>query len=267
MTHEETGKTHTPSAGLERDFAALADQWADKNWYLPPGGDQSWRDREARRLFGGDSEESVNDPGGPAPVDRVGPPTDEMAVPHERGFRHGRALGIVFPLLLAACAVFFVPIFMPQILTSDFWAPYEPKAPIAAPAQLMSQAAIVDDAGLRPAYDDGSDHNKTANEVLPQQMGPAAAPIKIYRNSVQPNPRPAIITEGDRKDSRPAAPVVAKVQPTGPLAAKARAAKSLPPIGASYFASHAPSGATQIADTTRPIGQAYFESHSPARTD
>ena len=57
MTSKETGKSHTPPDGTERDFATLADQWADENWYLPPSGDQSWRDLEARRLFGGDGEE------------------------------------------------------------------------------------------------------------------------------------------------------------------------------------------------------------------
>lgn len=265
MTSKETGKTQPPSTGLERDFAALADQWADENWYLPPGGDQSWRDREAQRLFGGNGEEPVNDSEVSPPVDRVGPPTDEADAPYEPGFRRGRTLGIMLPVLLAACAVFFVPIFMPQILTSDFWAPYEPAAPV--PVQLTSQAAILDDASLRPAYDGGSDQGKAANDALPQQTGPAVAPIKIYRNTVLPNPRPAIITQDDRNDGRPAAPITAKVQSTPSPVAKARAAKSLPPIGAAYFASHAPAAAKQMADSTRPIGQAYFESHSPARTE
>lgn len=265
MTHEKTGKTHSPSAGLERDFAALADQWADENWYLPPGGDQSWREREARRLFGGDGEEPVNDREDPPPVDRIDPLTDEMhAGPRPKRIR---ALGAAFPLLLAAGAVLFVPIFMPQILTSDFWAPSEPKASSVAPVQLASQAAILDDANLRPAYDGGSDQGKAANEVLSRQTGAAAAPLKIYRDTVLPNPRPAITTEDDRKNSGPAAPVVSKVQPTPSPAAKARAAKSLPPIGAAYFASHTPAAAKQIANSTQPIGQAYFESHSPARTD
>lgn len=261
MTHKRTGKTHRPLDGAGKDRSTLADQWVDRNWYLPPGGDQSWREREARRRFGGDGEERVNDAGYPPPVD---PATDEAGGSYGIGVKRGRTLGILLPISLAACAVLFVPIFMPRILTSDFWAPYEPKAP-ATPVRMMTQAAMNDDVRLRPTYGDGVDRGKVADQALLQQTGQAVAPIKIYRNTVLPNPRPAIITRDDRKDkdSEPAAPAV-KAQPVRTLSSKTRPAKSLPPIGAAYFASHAPAAKKQVADSSSPIGQAYFESHSPA---
>jgi hypothetical protein len=267
MTSEETGQSHATPGEAERDFAALADQWADKNWYLPPGGDQSWRDREARRLFGGDGETPDHDYEDRASSKQIDPATDETVAPLEPGFRRGKMLGVVLPLLLAACAVLFVPIFMPRLLTSDFWAPYEPKAPSAAPVQPMSRAAAAGDANLRPSQDGASDRGVAANDAVPQQAGRAVAPIKIYRDTVMPNARSAMVMEGDRKDGRSAAPTIAKGQSTPSPAIKTRATRHLPPIGAAYFASHAPAGARQMADSTRPIGQAYFESHSSARSD
>lgn len=265
MTSKETGKAHTPPDGTERDFATLADQWVDKNWYLPPGGDQSWREREARRLFGGDGEEAIEElMSKKEDRRRVSPPTDEEGGSYESGFKRRRALGIVLPVLLAACVVFFVPIFMPQVLTSDFWVPYEPKAPSAMPVEMMKLTG--NDVTLRPAYRDGSGMGKAANQAFPQQTGQAAAPIKIYRNTVLPNPRPIIVTRDDPKDSETSAPV-AEVQPPQASSPRVRPTKSLPPIGATYFASHAPAAGKQMAASTRPIGQAYFESHSPARMD
>lgn len=261
MTSKETGKSHTPPDGTERDFATLADQWADENWYLPPSGDQSWRDLEARRLFGGDGEEPMGERQDPL---RVDPATDEVGGSDEPSFKHRGALGIALPLLLAACAVFSVPIFMPQVLTSGFWNPYEPKAPSAMPVQIVKLAE--DDVTLRPAYGDGSDRGNAADQALSQPAGQAVAPIKIYRSSVLPNPRPAIVTRDDPKDSKPSAQV-AEAQPSRAPSPGIQPAKSLPPIGAAYFASHAPAAVKQIADSTRPIGQAYFESHSPARAD
>jgi len=41
MTRKITMKALEPLDGAEQDFAALADQWIDRNWYLPPGGDHS----------------------------------------------------------------------------------------------------------------------------------------------------------------------------------------------------------------------------------
>lgn len=265
MAHNRTGNTHKPSGGGEKDRATLADQWVDKNWYLPPGGDQSWREREARRRFGSDGEEPVNDDAYPSAAAPDDPTTDEMRRVYGNRFKPSRALGILLPVSLAACAVLFVPIFMPRILTSDFWTPYEPKASSATPVQMMTQTAMEGDVTMRPAYGDGSDHGKAASQTLPQQTGQAVAPIKIYRNTVVPNPRPAVVARDDRKDKdrEPLAPA-ANAQPVRALSSKTRPAKSLPPIGAAYFASHAPAAKKQMADSSSPIGQAYFESHSPA---
>jgi len=256
MTRKRVMKAHKPSDRPDQDRATLADQWVDRNWYLPPGGDQSWREREARRRFG-DGEKPVND--------REYPPSaDEMGSRYRFGFKHARALNIILPISLAVCVMLFVPILMPEILTSGFWSPYEPKALTVTPVRLMKEAAVEENAALRPAYGDGSDRdgNKAANRMLSQQTGQAVAPIKIYRNTVLPNPRSAIVTK-DAKDSAHASRVAKSLQRPS---SRQRALKSLPPIGAEYFASHAPAG-KQVADSTRPIGQAYFERHSPAATD
>jgi hypothetical protein len=47
---------------------------------------------------------------------------------------------------------------------------------------------------------------------------------------------------------------------------KKQAARSLPPIGSTYFKHRAPAASAkkQVVTALPPIGQAYFESHSPA---
>ena len=280
MTHETTGDANTPSNKAAQDFSALADQWFDKNWYLPPEGDQSWREREARRLFG-----DGKDAAGEEDVSAIEPPdpaVDETAAPYEPGLRHTRNL--VLPISLAACFLIVAGVFVvPKTLAPGIWGPQEPKAVSVVPARLVTQVAAEENARLRPAYEGGTNH-VTVNDVsqaLPQPIG--EAPVPVDQDIALPLPRPAVKQEQPvskpvvraaktlpvtaKQDPPVSKPVVraAKAQPLPAVRAKARAAKSLPPIGEAYFASHAPAGAAgnRIPVSARPIGQGYFEKRAP----
>jgi len=265
MTHK-TPKAHKPSGKPEQDFATLADRWVDQNWYLPPGGDQSWREREARRLFG-NGEEPINDKEGAPSAEQIDPQTDEAGGSYQPGFKRAGMLNIVLPVLLATCAMLIiVPILMPQILTPGFWDTREPRMLSDMPVRMTNEAAVAENVKLRSTYESGSARDAVASQALPQQVEHAVAPTK----AALPLPRPVMsaAVKHDRQQVTLAAPVV-KAQPPKASSPGKRAAKSLPPIGAEYFASRAAAAAKekQVADSSRPIGQAYFESHSPATTD
>lgn len=282
MAHEISGDANTPSNKAAEDFSALADQWFDKNWYLPPEGDQSWREREARRRFGDGKDEPGKEE--LAVMEEPDPADVETAAPYESGLHRPRS--VMLPISLAACVLVVVGVFVvPQTLAPGIWGPQEPKAVSIVPARLTTQVATEENARLRPAYEGGTNH-VTVNDVsqaLPQPIGEAALPVNqdidlpLPRPAVkqeQPAGKPAaaktlaVATKQEPKVSKPAVRA-AKAQPVPAVRAKARAAKSLPPIGEAYFASHATAAAVEkpIAVSARPIGQAYFESRSSARAD
>jgi len=235
MTRKITSKARKPLDGTERDFAALTDQWADRIWYLPPGGDHSWREREAQRIFG---EASFNDKEYPSPVGQASSATREV---DRYGPRGVKALNILLPISLVVCALLVaVPILAPEILTPSLWGPREPKT--------LS----------RLAYRSSADRDMS--RTLSQQA--AQAPAKVYRDVVTPRPRPrmAVATSDNGQDGKLAVRVAKAPRP----AQRRPAATPLPPIGEAYFASHAAASSKLVAATSRPIGEAYFESHSPA---
>jgi len=238
MTRKPTAKPHKPLSGAKKS-ASLTDQWIDKNWYLPAGGDQSWRDREAQRIFG-DGEHPVNDKSDPGPMGASGA--------YEAGFKRARSRNILLPVSLVGCVIVFVgALLLPQILTPAIWGPREPKprsdtlVRFTAPAE----ASLAYDAGAK------QDKNKFAGQALPRPIGEVVAPADPARETAAPRPRPAVAE--NPQSGEPAIRV-----------AKTRPRRSLPPIGAHYFARHAPAGEEQVAVSLPPIGQAYFESHAPA---
>lgn len=257
MTHEISGDANMPSDKAAQDFSALTDQWFDKNWYLPPEGDQSWREREARRLFG-DGKTDVGEDDPPA-VEQPGPVVDE--VPYESGLHRVKARHIVLPVSLMACALLAVgAVLAPKILTPGILGPQEPKLVSIVPARLTAQAVAEENVRLRPVYEGSSDHvtYNNVSQALPQPIGEAAVPAN--QGIALPLPRPSAATKQDAPEP---AVRVAKEQPLAAPVSKKRAAKTLPPIGEAYFASHAPAPGKPIGISTRPIGQAYFESHAP----
>jgi len=244
-----------------RDLTALTDQWFDKNWYLPPGGDQSWREREAERLFGGHAEQPSGDTENPPPVEQ-----GEMDRADEPGFR--RARNVMLPLSLAACTILLVgAVAIFRLLPSGIWGPHEPKTLPVTPVRMMTEAAATENARLRPAYEGGS-NRVTYNDVsqaLPQPIGQAAAPTD--QEIALPSPRPAAAIKQDQPSDKPIIRTAKAQSPAAPGPGK-RVAKPSPPIGEAYFASHASAAAAgKPIAVSRPIGQAYFEGHSPAIAD
>jgi hypothetical protein len=264
MTRKITMKPLEPLDEAEQDFAALADQWIDRNWHLPPGGDHSWREREAQRIFGCFGKEPINDKEDPPPLGQVGPTAGEADGPCEPGFRRASALNIVLPISLAACIMLFVvAILAPETLRSSFWDGSK------ALSDTPVRTRIAPEVSLAPslAFEGGSNHDKdkVVSQTLPQQVGQAAAPAKVYQVVAPPLPRPpTIITKHDRRSDKIAVRVANAHSIRQAHYPRKLSAISLPPIGAAYFARHAPAAGIgkSVAVSSRPIGEAYFESHS-----
>jgi hypothetical protein len=270
MTRKITMKALKPLDEAEQDLAALADQWVDRNFYLPPGGDHSWREREAQRLFGNDGKEPINDEANVPPAGWAAPAAGEANGPYEPGFRRAGARNILLPVSLAACALLFAGGFwISQILSSGFWGPQEPKIPPATPHMINVAAEGKAMPALAYAGDPDLDGNRAANRPRPRPPGPAIAPAKADGKGTPPRLRPPIVAKPDAPDAKPVVRA-AKAQAPGVRSSRKQPAKSLPPIGAAYFASHAPAAAAprrQVAGSLPPIGQAYFESRARAVSD
>ena len=275
MTHKMTTEPQKPSAGAEQGSAALTDQWIEKNWYLPPGGDHSWREREAQRRF--HSEDPVYDKEDSPPVGEDASTANEMDGSYDPGFKRAWTLNILLPVSLATCAVLVViTILVPGILTSGFWGPGEPKALPDTPLRVIDTAGA--DENVTSRFAAGSDlrqgKQEAVRQALPQPIGQAVVPPEADQKTVLPQLRPQmpvitkvpVATKQDQQSDKPVARVAKTLRAQS---AKKSAAKSLPPIGAAYFASHAPAAAAgkSAVSSSRPIGQAYFENRSRTATD
>ncbi len=253
-----------PVGEAEQDLAAWADEWVDLNCHLPPGGDHSWREREAQRLFGDNAEESiVNNIEYPPPAEEVGSTTTEAGAPYESGFRRPRtARSFILPVSLAALAIIAGSFFLlPESLQSHFGETRQPRVLSNPPVRLINEATAEEKVTPNLLHKGSLDAGKAEhpNPPPPQQVKQAVAPAK---EMTPPLPRHPLIETQNAKSRTPAAQV-AKAPGAAPTK---RAARSMPPIGATYFAGRARTTAEkkQVATTLPPIGQAYFESHSPA---
>ncbi|HEY4275782.1 MAG TPA: hypothetical protein VGM68_09875 [Rhizomicrobium sp.] len=274
MTRKITMNGDEPSDGAQPGFASLTDQWIDTNWYLPSDADQSWREREAQRLFGG---KDAVDSGEPLPVEADSPAPNTMDGAYQPEFKRGWALNVLVPVSLATGALLIAIVFlMPGVWTAGFWGLHEPNAPPDMP-RVMSDTAIATQATPRMIEASVPDQAtiKAVRAPLPQQIAPVVAPREIGSVVPLPKPRPQMpdLAKQDRQNDTLAARV-AKALPVRKAAPEKRAAKSLPPIGAHYFAARTPVVAARksaagkpVAAAAPPIGQAYFESHAPARAD
>jgi hypothetical protein len=248
-----------PVGDAEQNFADWADAWVDRNCHLPPGGDHSWREREAQRIFGDNAEESDAGNEYPPSAGWADAKTDEADASYESGFRRPRtARTFIFPISLAVFAVLAGGYFMlPGSLQSSFWGAREPKA-LPAPAPIAHQVAVKKEMP-GPAPDIGSNlaESKLPSLTSPQHVKQGTAPAKA---TAPPLLRPPV-TEKHEVQRRISTAHVAKVPPP-----KKQAARSLPPIGSTYFKHRAPAASAkkQVVTALPPIGQAYFESHSPA---
>src|SRR5579871_3636390 len=99
MPHRKIAmKTITPAEPANCDFAALADQLIQDNWHLPAGGDQSWREQDAFRIFSAHGKSEINDRERPPPAADSEPPDDDESSEYQPGFETPRTLSIFLPL-------------------------------------------------------------------------------------------------------------------------------------------------------------------------
>ena len=240
MTHPKiTMKADLQPDAAGGDFAALADQLIQDAWHLPPEGDQSWREQDARRIFRGDGKHDIND--GPPAQEEDDAPRNDAETPPEPVFQPPRVVGVLLPLALATVIVFFTVAFSaPEILTGRFWTAPEPEVqPQAAtmPVNLASAAPVqtTDTPGeLRPS-------------LARDERAEATDAIRAADNAGVRKPAPLEFhhaVSDAREWARHKTGVAVRVGSTSSfrqLSLRARpSAKRLPPIGAAYFASHTP---------------------------
>lgn len=103
------------------DFSPIADLHLPDNWHLPPGGDQSWREQDALRIFSLHGKSKINDTKSSPAAEDEGRSDDEGCPRYQPGFRPNRT-PIVLPLAMATClSLFIVALLMPEDLKSAFW--------------------------------------------------------------------------------------------------------------------------------------------------
>ena len=271
MTHQIAMKVNqSDTAGA--DFAALADQLIQDSWHLPPGGDQSWREQDAARIFSGHGKDGINDT---EDVPSVGesdvPPGAEDSFPEDQplepGFKTVGTLGILLPLSLATVIVFFVVLFsVPEILTAGFWNAPEPRAmPVTKPVRTADAAPLAfgpsgKESGpgkLRPSLAESGESSS-----VPRVPNGIAAPTADHRNGLAILPAKAEIqktifqqpghatAEPTMRARRVSAAVIRLATASSfrqPASRAKRIATRLPPIGSAYFASHKPAVAARKA--------------------
>ena len=228
MANKIIGKANRPDAAGD-DLAALADQLIQDSWHLPPGGDQSWREQDALRIFSGHGKDEINDTEEPSAIEDIDPSDDGNDAPYQPGFKPPGRFGILLPLAMATgLMLLVVAVSAPGILTSAFWnTPAAKAAPEAAlaPVNMVNAAVTARQMNisapdkLRPslAYDGQIAHART---LVAKAKHPASTTVAVARHDR--------ITKARLAQASVARGSV-------PHAKRGR----LPPIGEAYFASHA----------------------------
>ena len=239
MTHRKiTVKVEQQPDSTGADFATLADQLIQESSYLPPQGDQSWREQDARRIFSEQSEDDINPE--EAPPAEIAAREEEDAL-SEPGFRSPRALGILLPVSLATFVIGMAVTFsMPEVLTAGFW---NPSGSVRSPDVVaVTPVSVANAAPLAPAP-----HEAGPSKLRPslaESVHPAVSPVHMAdKVKTLPDRRVAQAAPSSVApkaiSSRPPDHMVADMG-MGQTEQKPRARQSrLPPIGEAYFASHA----------------------------
>jgi hypothetical protein len=145
MTHPNIAREpdRQPDA-VRGNFEAMADRLIDDAWHLPPEGDQSWRETDARRIFSSDGKRDINDE--PAVRYEEDAPPAEEEKPREPVFQPPRSVGVVLPLALATFIVLLImAVSAPEVLTARFWATPEARTAsqtAVTPARMASIAPV-----------------------------------------------------------------------------------------------------------------------------
>ena len=241
MTHRKiTLKAEQQQADMpSMDFGTLADQFIQESAYLPPQGDQSWREQDALRIFSGQGEDEVN-------------PTEDMSTEvvqeeplPEPGFDSPKVLGILLPVSLATFVMVLAVTFsMPEILTGGFWSGGK-RAPDAAIAPAaIAQISVANATPFAPQQTSGSTRLRPS---LVEDARPIARPVQTAD----------VKASADHRQVAQAAPTIVAAAPAAEATTirqapqKPRAKRGrLPPIGEAYFASHTSGARKASADWT-----------------
>ena len=255
-----------------QDFAALVDNWIDQNWYLPSGGDQSWREREAQRLFGRDGEKSVDENDEATSFKSENSSADEIGAPSDLDFKRGRLLNILLPIsLITFVMVLSVALSAPEIFKSSYWAAGGSKAPSVSPVRVVSAAVAVVNATPRLAVGDQSTRGPEmmVTAATHRRVGPAIVPMEAHHKIGLARPRPQILIT-TKQNSLKDTPAVHRAKQHSPI----RAQLSWKEEGCDVYAANWSSifrktfrrpNCQKLSD--RPVAsnrKSYFESHSPA---
>jgi hypothetical protein len=242
MTHKITMKVNqSDTAGA--DFAALADQLIQDSWHLPPGGDQSWREQDAARIFRGHGKDGINDAEDAPPAVTEVPSPIEEEWPQEPAVKASRLVGIVLPVSLATIIMCIAVAFsMPELLTNYLRNAVAPKG---APKAQVTQVSIIEP---RPTIAASRANDPAPGKLRLSLIDGASAAIPV-RTAEPQQPHHAMY------DTRKQAPhnvsavlhVTTARSPRQPASHTKRIATRLPPIGAAYFASHTPAVAPRKA--------------------
>ena len=199
MTHRKiTVKVNQKSRAAGEDFAARADRLIQESWHLPPDGDQSWRDQDARRIFSEHGEEEINQKDQPSvqegcPQPGFRAPRRHFLLPLSLGTGLAAA-GVCFAILPAA----------PDMLTASFRNMSEPTPNVAvaplsvANAASLGSAAHAPDAApgkLRPSLAYNANFGQTPK---PNDQTVKPAPHARFARTTDTSAKPAIRTAKER---------------------------------------------------------------------
>ena len=224
------------------DPTPLPDQLILDCWYLPPEGDQSWRDRDARRIFGGDGKSEINETG-TQPV----PAAVETGC-EEPAFETPATVPILLPFAVATAAMVFVTaVSAPGILTARFWSSPEPRlspTPVIArasdaalPGQSSAARSLPD--MLRPSVTEAEPARLAPEPVHMADVAVNAQTGQTAAEALAPatDPRPAAVQTRNRT-GRTARLAAVKTAPSDPPSG--RSATAGPPAVADVPISTAP---------------------------
>ena len=218
----------------ERDrFQELADQYRQQG-HLPPGGDQSWRDREAMRRAVYDQghtppqsdqarrerEAMLFAPSGEnnnaAPFDYGNLEGEKPVLRPAPAARNGQGGTILIFILAAAIACGIAALAYPEMLTAAYWrtpaAQNNPAAPRPAepPTPLAAMPSEQPPLASAPALD-----LKRVPSEPPTQEAPSPVPVIDARPQADPAPRPASGSRASARGTRDAGGFYAKAPGPG----------------------------------------------------
>ena len=202
----------------ERDrFQELADQYRQQG-HLPPGGDQSWREREAMRLAAYDrgyvpaqNDQSWRDREAmlftPAREDGAAAAEDDRHESQEpilqplHVAKSGQGGIVLIFILVAAIALGIAVLAYPQLLTASYWRAPQTNSETPPPRAAQPSAAPA----IQPVPTEHSpapDFNRAPAEPAPPPAEAPQPPVSIIDATPKPAPKPASRPRASRDEDR-----------------------------------------------------------------